>query len=87
MVRLGVSRLFPDAKIKLPLISTNTAGIHFRAKTPVWVTGSKEDESVQVYHTKVTPDGSSFDVISLTNGDLYIGGVGPVPEVTPGLAT
>ena len=42
---------------------------------------------MQVYYTNVRPNGSKFDVTSFTNGDLYIGGWGAVPEVIPELAT
>ena len=81
------ARLFPEAKIKLPLKATDTAGNHFRVKIPGWKPGDKKEESVQVYYTNVRPNGSKFDVTSFTNGDLYIGGWGAVPEVIPELAT
>ena len=81
------SRLFSTAKVKLPLRATDTAGNHFRVKIPGWEPGSKEKQSVQVYYTNVTPDGSRFDVTSFINGDLYIGGWGAVPEELPELAT
>ncbi|KAF2115820.1 hypothetical protein BDV96DRAFT_599379 [Lophiotrema nucula] len=80
------SQLFPDAKVKLPMNSTGAAGNHIRIKIPGWKSNSKET-SVQVYYTNVTPDGSRFDVTSFTNGDLYIGGWGAIPEEIPRLAT
>jgi len=82
------SRLFPDAKVKIPMNSTGAAGNHFRIKIPGWKSeDKKKEESVQVYYTNVTPDGSRFDVTSFTNGDLYIGGWGAIPEEIPELAT
>lgn len=81
------SRLFPDAKIKIPLNATDTAGNHFRIKIPGWRPRSKVDQSVQIYYTNVTPNGSGFDVTSFANGDLYVGGWGAVPEEIPELAT
>ncbi|KAF2793957.1 hypothetical protein K505DRAFT_243202, partial [Melanomma pulvis-pyrius CBS 109.77] len=82
----GFSQLFPDAKTRLPMNSAHAAGNHFRIKIPGWKPDDKED-SVQVYYTNVTPDGSRFDVTSCTNGDLYIGGWGAIPEEIPELAT
>jgi glycine/D-amino acid oxidase-like deaminating enzyme len=79
-------RLFPDASVKLRMDSTNRAGNHVRIKIPGWNDGDKE-ESVQVYYTNVTLDGSRFDVTSFTNGALYIGGWGAIPEEVPELAS
>jgi glycine/D-amino acid oxidase-like deaminating enzyme len=78
--------LFPDARIKLPMNSTERAGNHIRIKIPGWKDGDTE-ESVQVYYTNVTPKGSRFDVTSFTNGDLYIGGWGAIAEEIPALAS
>ena len=81
-------QLFPGAKISIPMNPTETAGNHFRVKAPGWNPESeKYKKSVQVYYTNVTPDGSRFDVTSFTNGDLYIGGWGAIPERIPDLAT
>ena len=66
--------------------STAAAGNHIRIKIPGWKEDNRED-SVQVYYTNVTPDGSRFDVTSFTNGDLYIGGWGAIPQEIPELAT
>jgi glycine/D-amino acid oxidase-like deaminating enzyme len=66
--------------------STERAGNHIRIKIPGWKEGDTE-ESVQVYYTNVTPNGSRFDVTSFTNGDLYIGGWGAIPEEIPELAS
>lgn len=77
------STLFPNAQVKLAMDSKGAAGNHARIRSP---SGPGED-SVQVYFTNVTPDGSRFDVTSFPNGDLYIGGWGAVAEDLPPLAT
>jgi glycine/D-amino acid oxidase-like deaminating enzyme len=66
--------------------STERAGNHIRIKIPGWKEGDTE-ESVQVHYTNLTPNGSRFDVTSFTNGDLYIGGWGAIPEEIPELAS
>ncbi|KAF2650298.1 nucleotide-binding domain-containing protein, partial [Lophiostoma macrostomum CBS 122681] len=82
------AQLFPNARITLPMNSTDAAGNHFRVKSPGWESEAQEyEKSVQVYYMNVTPDGSRFDVTSFANGDLYIGGWGARPEVLPDLAT
>lgn len=71
------NRLFPDALVKLPMNSTERAENYISIKILGWKEGDTE-ESVQVYYTNVTPNGSRFDVTSFTNGHFYIGGWGPV---------
>ncbi|KAF2872844.1 hypothetical protein BDV95DRAFT_605434 [Massariosphaeria phaeospora] len=82
----GSTSVLPYAKVKLPMNSTNTAGNHMRIRMPDWNPNRKE-KSVQVYYTNVTPGETRFDVTSFTNGDLYIGGWGAIPEEVPELAT
>jgi glycine/D-amino acid oxidase-like deaminating enzyme len=80
------ARLFPDAKVKILMNSTHVAGNHIRIKIPNQEE-HRVEKSVIVYYNNVTSDGRSFDVTSFTNGDLYIGGWGAIPEEIPDLAT
>lgn len=81
------SRLFPNAKIKIPMDSTGAAGNHFRVRTPGWTPADDSKGSEQVFFNTVMPNGGNLDITSFPGGQLYIGGWGAIPEEVPRLAT
>jgi glycine/D-amino acid oxidase-like deaminating enzyme len=78
-------RLFPGAKVKIPMKPMAAAGHHLLVKTPRWKPFENE-QVTQVFLNNVVPGGNRLDITSFVDGTLYIGGWGAIPEPVPELA-
>ncbi|KAI7977496.1 hypothetical protein EIK77_000446 [Talaromyces pinophilus] len=76
------SSLFPDAKVRLHMNTAWAAGNHVRVRSSRWAIPNCH-HSTQVFLNNVLPDSKTMDITSFSDGSLYLGGWGAVPQPLP----
>lgn len=77
------NNMFPQATVKLRMNTTWSAGNHVRVHNPHPEIPNEYANSIQIFFNNVLPDSNTMDITSFSDGSLYLGGWGAVPELLP----